>query len=421
MPPPPVPPVLPQLFTATIVANYSEYWVQMQSHSRVTTTTQTTTYAYDYANGRTFQSSQVYGKLLENVFTYKGVSSSSAGPGSVHYMVEPYAFDPSNHTCTALHTSAHARDLPPFEIPANATAGGQRVVNGVVCDAWTVRVGPATLPHCPPSGMSSLLATFYLKAGTNTPVRVAFNSSSAGAACAVYYRWGNYTYSDFSTTDVNSSVFQPDTRYACTNLTTKPSQITSHSRRGHATGGGAVAVADDAFADDAATNSVTGDVTDDVFYTHINSGLRSGPLPDWRPSAGAMASLLPVNAPGRIRAISARIASANGSWTAGRNRAFDGLTVREWGQRALPFMRPTLPPDTRRSTPTPSASWASAVPPPVPASFDAREQWPQCGVIQTIVNQGMCGSCFAISSSNSLAARTCVATKARFNSSLSAE
>jgi len=44
----------------------------------------------------------------------------------------------------------------------------------------------------------------------------------------------------------------------------------------------------------------------------------------------------------------------------------------------------------------------------IPESFDAREQWPNCSSISTITNQGMCGSCWAMSSTGTLSDRACV-------------
>jgi cathepsin B len=46
----------------------------------------------------------------------------------------------------------------------------------------------------------------------------------------------------------------------------------------------------------------------------------------------------------------------------------------------------------------------------IPASFDARKQWPKCGGIAKIRDQSACGSCWAFASVDSYQDRACVAT-----------
>lgn len=51
----------------------------------------------------------------------------------------------------------------------------------------------------------------------------------------------------------------------------------------------------------------------------------------------------------------------------------------------------------------------------MPASFDAREQWPVCNsTISRVLNQGHCGSCWAFGSMASVDSRLCIATEGRF-------
>ena len=56
---------------------------------------------------------------------------------------------------------------------------------------------------------------------------------------------------------------------------------------------------------------------------------------------------------------------------------------------------------------------------PVPASFDAREHWPECSTIKEITNQLTCGSCWAMSGSAVLSNRVCIATHGSVNVALS--
>lgn len=55
----------------------------------------------------------------------------------------------------------------------------------------------------------------------------------------------------------------------------------------------------------------------------------------------------------------------------------------------------------------------------IPESFDARVQWPMCGVIKEIKDQKGCGSCWAMASSSALADRMCIYTNGATNVSLS--
>lgn len=45
----------------------------------------------------------------------------------------------------------------------------------------------------------------------------------------------------------------------------------------------------------------------------------------------------------------------------------------------------------------------------IPAAFDARERWPQCrGVIETVRDQGHCGSCWAFGAAEAMSDRECI-------------
>ena len=51
----------------------------------------------------------------------------------------------------------------------------------------------------------------------------------------------------------------------------------------------------------------------------------------------------------------------------------------------------------------------------LPASFDARTEWPHCSeIIGRIHNQGQCGSCWAFAATSALDSRLCIATEGVF-------
>jgi len=51
----------------------------------------------------------------------------------------------------------------------------------------------------------------------------------------------------------------------------------------------------------------------------------------------------------------------------------------------------------------------------IPATFDARQQWPSCTTIGNIRDQGSCGSCWAFAATESLADRFCIASSGAVN------
>merc|ERR1712072_559606 len=56
----------------------------------------------------------------------------------------------------------------------------------------------------------------------------------------------------------------------------------------------------------------------------------------------------------------------------------------------------------------------------LPASFDAREQWPKCAsTINHIRDQANCGSCWAHGTTEAFNDRLCIATKGEFMKPLS--
>lgn len=58
----------------------------------------------------------------------------------------------------------------------------------------------------------------------------------------------------------------------------------------------------------------------------------------------------------------------------------------------------------------------------LPASFDARQNWPECsGVIGRIRDQSNCGSCWAVSSTATINDRMCIVSSGKFQTELSAQ
>lgn len=56
----------------------------------------------------------------------------------------------------------------------------------------------------------------------------------------------------------------------------------------------------------------------------------------------------------------------------------------------------------------------------LPESFDAREHWSKCQTIRSIVNQGHCGSCWAVAAATTLSDRFCIASNGSTSVKLSA-
>ncbi|TNN82691.1 Cathepsin B [Liparis tanakae] len=57
----------------------------------------------------------------------------------------------------------------------------------------------------------------------------------------------------------------------------------------------------------------------------------------------------------------------------------------------------------------------------LPASFDARQQWPNCPTIQQIRDQGSCGSCWAFGAAEAISDRLCIHTSGKISLEISAE
>jgi len=57
----------------------------------------------------------------------------------------------------------------------------------------------------------------------------------------------------------------------------------------------------------------------------------------------------------------------------------------------------------------------------IPATFDARVQWPNCQTINEIRDQGACGSCWAFGAVEAMSDRYCIASKGKLQIQISAE
>ncbi|GAB6019818.1 hypothetical protein CHUAL_001359 [Chamberlinius hualienensis] len=108
------------------------------------------------------------------------------------------------------------------------------------------------------------------------------------------------------------------------------------------------------------------------------------------------------------------INSVQNSWKAGQN--FHPNTSMEYikklaGARSSHLLFPKLSHDNL----TKQSAFS------IPASFDAREQWPNCPTIKEIRDQGSCGSCWAIAAVTAISDRICIHSNGQQIPHLSAE
>lgn len=94
------------------------------------------------------------------------------------------------------------------------------------------------------------------------------------------------------------------------------------------------------------------------------------------------------------------INSLKTTWTAGRNQYFEGMTMSE-AKRIMGARRDRQLPAPIKLTYDIKA---------VPASFDARDNWPDCPSITLVRDQSACGSCWAFGSTEAFNDRYCIST-----------
>ena len=107
------------------------------------------------------------------------------------------------------------------------------------------------------------------------------------------------------------------------------------------------------------------------------------------------------------------VAAKAGTWTAGANQRFHGLTLGEVKtlMGALPET-PAMKAGTKTDYPELSK---------LPKHFDARTEWPQCPHIGHIRDQATCGSCWAFGAVESMSDRLCIETNGTVQVELSTE
>jgi len=108
------------------------------------------------------------------------------------------------------------------------------------------------------------------------------------------------------------------------------------------------------------------------------------------------------------------INSAQTTWEATSSSKF--MTWSEKSIRRLMGVRPEYFDQHKLMTPI-----EHEVPNDLPATFDARDQWPNCPTIKEVRDQGSCGSCWAFGAVEAMSDRICIVSKGAQNFHISAE
>jgi cathepsin B len=90
------------------------------------------------------------------------------------------------------------------------------------------------------------------------------------------------------------------------------------------------------------------------------------------------------------------------TWVAGHNEALAGKTEAQ--------LKQLLGGKVDASHKVPLKTYPQVEPASIPASFDARSQWPKCNLIPFIRDQGQCGSCWAVATTSVMSDRYCIQT-----------
>jgi len=77
-------------------------------------------------------------------------------------------------------------------------------------------------------------------------------------------------------------------------------------------------------------------------------------------------------------------------------------------------------PDNHDHIPRPKPAFARILKMQIPDHFDAREKWVDCPSIRHIVDQGACGSCWAVAATTAISDRLCIHSNGRFKAQVSA-
>jgi len=100
------------------------------------------------------------------------------------------------------------------------------------------------------------------------------------------------------------------------------------------------------------------------------------------------------------------VINARGEWKAAHNARFDGMTVRE-AQKLLGLNMERKP----------DVAGHIEITNPIPDTFDARQQWPNC--VHPIRDQAHCGSCWAFALTEVMSDRFCISSQGTTNVVLS--